>query len=46
MREARDALSAHGLTPLDSFYLGPYHYVLVFERPLPPRLPGHLVSAE
>lgn len=44
--EATAALSAHGLTPVDSFELGPYHYVLVFERPRPPRLPGHLVSAE
>lgn len=44
--EARRALSAHGLTPIDSFELGPSHYVLVFERPRPPRLPGHLVSAE
>ncbi|MGA7476514.1 MAG: methyltransferase domain-containing protein [Thermoplasmata archaeon] len=44
--EASATLSAHGLTPVDSFELGPYHYVLVFERPRPPRLPGHLVSAE
>jgi ubiquinone/menaquinone biosynthesis C-methylase UbiE len=44
--EARNALAAHGLTPVDSFDLGPYHYVLVLKRPLPPRRPGHLVSAE
>ncbi|GEM_PF-376062 len=46
LREATAALTAHGLTPVDSFELGPYHYVLVLERPRPPRLPGHLVSAE
>ncbi len=44
--EAAAVLSAHGLIPADAFDLGPYHYVLVFERPHPPRLPGHLVSAE
>jgi SAM-dependent methyltransferase len=44
--EATVALRAHGLTRVDSFELGPSHYVLVFERPRPPRLPGHLVSAE
>lgn len=46
VREASAALSAHGLQRLDSFELGPYHYVLVFTRPRPHRLPGHLVSAE
>lgn len=45
-REAAAALAAFGLTRVDSFDLGPYHYVLVFERPRPPRLPGRLVSAE
>lgn len=44
--EATQALRAHGLTRVDSFDLGPSHYVLVFERPRPARLPGHLVSAE
>jgi ubiquinone/menaquinone biosynthesis C-methylase UbiE len=44
--EATKTLTARGLTPVDSFELGPYHYVLVFERPRPPRLPGHLISAE
>lgn len=44
--EATAALSARGLTKVDAFDLGPYHYVLVFERPRPARLPGHLVSAE
>jgi ubiquinone/menaquinone biosynthesis C-methylase UbiE len=44
--EATVTLSAHGLASVDSFELGPYHYVLVFERPRPPRLPGHLISAE
>lgn len=44
--DAAQALTSHGLTQVDSFELGPYHYVLVFERPRPSRLPGHLVSAE
>lgn len=44
--EAASALSAHGLRPLDSFDLGPYHYVLVFERPRRSHLPGHLLSDE
>jgi ubiquinone/menaquinone biosynthesis C-methylase UbiE len=44
--EAEAALSAYGLSRLDSFDLGPYHYVLVFERPLPSRRPRRLVSAE
>jgi len=44
--EAATTLSAYGLTRLDSFDLGPYHYVLIFERPLPARRPGRLVSAE
>jgi ubiquinone/menaquinone biosynthesis C-methylase UbiE len=44
--EATAVLSAHGLTQADSFDFGPFHYVLVFERPRPPRLPGHLISAE
>ena len=44
--EATAVLSAHGLVRADAFDLGPYHYVLVFERPHPPRLPGRLVSAE
>ncbi|MGP8076654.1 MAG: class I SAM-dependent methyltransferase [Thermoplasmata archaeon] len=44
--EATAALRAYGLTRTDSFDLGPSHYVLVFERPWPSRLPGHLVSAE
>jgi SAM-dependent methyltransferase len=44
--EARAALAAYGLTPVDAFDLGPTHYVLVFERPRPTHLPGHLVSAE
>jgi len=44
--EATAALRAYGLTSVDSFDLGPSHYVLVFERPRPSRLPGHLVSAE
>lgn len=46
VREATAALSAYGLQRIDSFELGPYHYVLVFARPRPHRLPGHLVSAE
>lgn len=44
--EATSALTAHGLRPLDSFDLGPHHYVLVFERPRPSHLPGHLLSDE
>jgi ubiquinone/menaquinone biosynthesis C-methylase UbiE len=44
--EATAALRAYGLTRVDSFDLGPSHYVLVFERPRPARLPGHLISAE
>jgi SAM-dependent methyltransferase len=44
--EATGALRERGLTRVDSFDLGPSHYVLVFERPRPPRLPGHLISAE
>jgi len=44
--EATAVLSAHRLTPTEAFDLGPFHYVLVFERPHPPRLPGRLVSAE
>jgi len=46
LSEATAALRAYGLTPVDSFDLGPSHYVLVLERPRPSRLPGHLVSAE
>jgi len=46
MEEASSALSSHGVSLIDSFDLGPYHYVLVFVRPKPSRLPGHLVSAE
>jgi len=46
MREATQVLSSRGLSRVDSFELGPYHYVLVFEKPRPRRLPGHLVSAE
>lgn len=44
--EATRTLAAHGMTPVDSFDLGPDHYVLVFERPRLPHHPGHLVSAE
>lgn len=44
--EATSALSAHGLVPVDSFELGPDHYVLIFERPRPRRHPARLVSAE
>ncbi|MGA8603475.1 MAG: methyltransferase domain-containing protein [Thermoplasmata archaeon] len=44
--EATAALRTHGLVRVDSFELGPSHYVLVFERPRPSHLPGHLVSAE
>jgi len=44
--EATNVLTAYGLTRVDSFDFGPDHYVLVFERPLPPHHPGHLVSAE
>jgi len=44
--EATAALRAHGLVRVDSFELGPSHYVLVFERSRPSHLPGHLVSAE
>ncbi len=44
--EATAALRSHGLVRIDSFELGPSHYVLVFERPRPSHLPGHLVSAE
>ena len=44
--EATAALSARGLVMVDSFDLGPQHYVLVFERPRPVRHPARLVSAE
>jgi len=44
--EASSTLSSRGVTLVDSFDLGPYHYVLVFQRPRPSRLPGHLISAE
>jgi ubiquinone/menaquinone biosynthesis C-methylase UbiE len=44
--EATRVLSDHGLTPVRSFELGPYHYVLILERPRPLRRPGHLVSSE
>jgi len=44
--EATRVLSARGLTPVRSFDLGPYHYVLVLERPPPGPHPGHLVSSE
>jgi len=44
--EASSALSARGLKPLDSFDLGPHHYVLVFERPRLAHHPGHLLSDE
>lgn len=44
--EAMRALSAHGLTPVRSFDLGPYHYVLVLERPTPAQRPSRLVSSE
>lgn len=46
IREASTALLARGLLPVDRFDLGPDHYVLIFERPRPSRLPGHLLSAE
>jgi ubiquinone/menaquinone biosynthesis C-methylase UbiE len=44
--EVTSALKAYGLVRIDSFNFGASHYVLVFERPRPTRLPGHLVSAE
>lgn len=44
--EATRVLSAHGLTPVRSFDLGPYHYALLLRRPRPGRHPGHLVSSE
>jgi len=44
--EATSVLASRGLVPVDSFDLGPYHYVVVFERPRPARHPGRLVSAE
>jgi len=44
--EASAALSARGLTRVDAFDFGPYHYALIFERPRPARHPGRLVSAE
>jgi len=44
--EATAALRTHGLVRVDSFELGPSHYVLVFERARPSHLPGHLISAE
>jgi len=44
--EAAIALSSRGLVMVDSFDLGPQHYVLVFERPRPTHIPGRLVSAE
>jgi SAM-dependent methyltransferase len=44
--EATRALVSHGLVPRDSFELGPYHYVLVFERPAPAHRARRLVSAE
>jgi len=44
--EATAVMAARGLVRVASFELGPLHYVLVFERPRPARLPGHLVSAE
>jgi ubiquinone/menaquinone biosynthesis C-methylase UbiE len=44
--EASSALASRGLVPVDSFELGPHHYVLVFERPRPTRHPGRLISAE
>lgn len=46
VKEATATLARRGLVPIDSFDLGPAHYVLVFERPRPHRLPGRLVSAE
>lgn len=44
--EASAVLTSRGLVRVDSFDLGPYHYVLVFERPRPSRHPGRLISAE
>lgn len=44
--EASEALESYGLVRRDSFELGPYHYVLVFERPRPARRARRLVSAE
>jgi len=44
--EAASALAARGLLPVDSFDLGPYHYVLVLQRPRPSRRPRRLISAE
>ena len=44
--EAALALAARGLLPVDSFDLGPYHYVLVLQRPRPSRRPRRLISAE
>ena len=46
VEEAAATLSARGLRQVDSFDLGPQHYVLVFERPRPARHPARLVSAE
>jgi len=44
--EAVAAFESRGLVRRDSFDLGPEHYVLVFERPVPARRPRRLVSAE
>lgn len=44
--EATAALTARGLVPVESFDLGPYHYVLVLQRPRPSRHPSRLISAE
>ncbi len=44
--EATRVLSAHGLTPVRSFDLGPHHYALVLRRPRPGRPQGHLISSE
>ena len=44
--EARAAFTARGLRAVESFELGPFHYVQVFERPRPAQHPGRLISAE
>ena len=46
MKDATRALAQYGLRRTAAFELGPAHYVLVFERPRPPRHPARLVSAE
>lgn len=44
--DATKALGSRGLSRVDAFDVGPYHYALVFVRARPSRLPGRLVSAE